>query len=86
MPAEELPAGLGGGQLFRQQVHVAARRVKVVAQHRAEQTQLADAVRTAKRRDLLAIKLDGQFGNAHNIYHYPKPFYLQPSFRIAHPM
>src|ERR1039458_4939582 len=65
MPPEELPAGPGGGQQFRQHVHVAARRIEVIAQHRAEQAQLADAARATKLRDLLAVNLDGQFGNAH---------------------
>src|ERR1035437_3898066 len=50
---------------FRQHVHIAALRVEIMVQHRAEQAQFAYAAFTAKTRNLLTINLDGQFGNTH---------------------
>ena len=45
---------------FRQDIHVAVLRIKIVTQDGAEQTQFADAPVTAETRDLLAVKQDRQ--------------------------
>ena len=50
----------------RQHVHVAARRVEVIPQNRAEQAQPANAPGAAELRDLFAVSLDGQCGDAHD--------------------
>lgn len=67
VPPEEVPAGAGGWQQFGQHVHVAARRVEVISQYRAEEAQLADATRATKVRDLVAVYFNGQISYRHVI-------------------
>src|ERR1035438_5170383 len=70
---EKLQSGPHAGRELRQHVHVAACRIEVLAQHRAEQAQLADAARTAERRDLLAVNLDGHTAELQSLWHLAYP-------------
>lgn len=53
------------GLKFGEHVHVAVLRVEVVMQDGTEQTQFADAALSAEMRNLVAVYLNGQFGNTH---------------------
>ena len=50
---------------FRQHIHVAALRIEILVQYRTEQAQFANTALPAKTSDLLAVNLNGQFGNGH---------------------
>ena len=62
---ENIPAWADVGLVFHQHVHVAAGRIEIVAQHRAEQTELADSPIAAEGGNRFRIDGDGQLGDAH---------------------